>query len=373
MSIGFYDEDLFRYAPQLFNLEAMKLSSYFKSKRQVVSLSPFFKPELYTQFYYIKDFNDNNYKSTLAYNNIKNYGLAFSNNKHVILPKEIEERQPDTYLYLNSKNLFGEVHKDLYNSFMNSHHLRLSLDGEHLWKNFDKQINFNIGNSRYIIHDYDIGKIKELNDAIEWITKKSKKNIMTASYSLKFPLKIYDYDTLVKWIERRTGSEFLLQINFLLTDEQVVDLIERIEKIVFYSKMRYNITYGCKDEDDFYINRLPKIYNQILYFCMQRKKISLEYDDNFFVHQESFILIDLLRTFINYRVLSLKEYEYNNTCTFYYYCKTLKYMDDIHLKLRSTEEARKMFQFVYEKNYEVFRRFYESIEVELRGGVLVDK
>ena len=45
MSIGLYDDDFMRYAPVCFNLDLMKLSTYYKRKKEVVVLSPTLEPE----------------------------------------------------------------------------------------------------------------------------------------------------------------------------------------------------------------------------------------------------------------------------------------------------------------------------------------
>ena len=45
MSVGLYDMDMATYTLVPFNLELMKLSAYYKKKREVVILSPIFTPE----------------------------------------------------------------------------------------------------------------------------------------------------------------------------------------------------------------------------------------------------------------------------------------------------------------------------------------
>ena len=44
MSYGLYDADLPYYPIPFYNLELMKLSSYYKRKREIVGLSPNFSP-----------------------------------------------------------------------------------------------------------------------------------------------------------------------------------------------------------------------------------------------------------------------------------------------------------------------------------------
>ena len=44
MSVGCYDADMQKYIHVPFNLELMKLSTYYKKKGEIVSLAPVFKP-----------------------------------------------------------------------------------------------------------------------------------------------------------------------------------------------------------------------------------------------------------------------------------------------------------------------------------------
>ena len=61
MSIGLYDQDMATYTLVPFNLELMKLSAYYKKKREVVVLSPYFTPERHQKFHLRKDFDDGNF------------------------------------------------------------------------------------------------------------------------------------------------------------------------------------------------------------------------------------------------------------------------------------------------------------------------
>ena len=64
--IGLYDADAEKYIHTVFNLELMKLSAYFKKKRDIVTMVPSFCPEKYTTFYYRKDYNDNAFPKNLT-------------------------------------------------------------------------------------------------------------------------------------------------------------------------------------------------------------------------------------------------------------------------------------------------------------------
>jgi hypothetical protein len=82
MSIGIMDADMAEYTLVPFNLEAMKLSAYYKKKGEIVILSPSFTPDRHTKFIYRKDYDDGEYPINLfAENNVEYGGLAFSNNR----------------------------------------------------------------------------------------------------------------------------------------------------------------------------------------------------------------------------------------------------------------------------------------------------
>ena len=83
MSIGIMDADMSTYTLVPFNLEVMKLSAYYKGKREIVILSPSFTPERHQKFFYRKDYDDGIYPNNLTrVDNVEYGGLAFSNNTY---------------------------------------------------------------------------------------------------------------------------------------------------------------------------------------------------------------------------------------------------------------------------------------------------
>lgn len=81
MSVGIMDADLAKYTLVPFNLEAMKISTYYKKKGEIVVLSPSFTPERHQKFFYRKDYNDGEFPIGLTRSpNVEYGGLAFSNN-----------------------------------------------------------------------------------------------------------------------------------------------------------------------------------------------------------------------------------------------------------------------------------------------------
>ena len=100
MSIGLYDMDMATYTLVPFNLELMKLSTYYKKNREIVVLSPELTPERHQQFFIRKDYNDGNFPKILSENSNLNYGgYAFTNGIYVPMNHDIEICQPDTSIY----------------------------------------------------------------------------------------------------------------------------------------------------------------------------------------------------------------------------------------------------------------------------------
>ena len=83
MSVGIEDADINKYTLIPFNLECMKLSAYYKKRRQIVRLAPCFCPERHTYYFYRKDYNDRDFpKELLTTPNVQYGGFAFTNDKY---------------------------------------------------------------------------------------------------------------------------------------------------------------------------------------------------------------------------------------------------------------------------------------------------
>lgn len=100
MSIGLYDSDFSDFGIAPFNLEIMKLATYYKNKKEIVGLAPALSPEMYSNMFYRKDYNNGHFDIEALNNpNIKYGGLAFTNNIYVPMEKSIELSIPDTNIY----------------------------------------------------------------------------------------------------------------------------------------------------------------------------------------------------------------------------------------------------------------------------------
>ena len=103
MSYGLYDGDLRFYARvPFFNLELMKIATYYKRRHEIVSLSPQFTPQFYSHFLIRQDYYGNTGYDIDPNTDISKFsfhGRAFDGKQYKPLPLEIERCKPDIHLY----------------------------------------------------------------------------------------------------------------------------------------------------------------------------------------------------------------------------------------------------------------------------------
>lgn len=103
MSIAFYDADFIANIENCyFNNSLMKLSTYYKQKKEIVNLiTDLSKAHLYSKVIYWQDREDIEFSPLLSQiENVEFYGLAFTNGRRIQLAEEIERCLPDKSLYL---------------------------------------------------------------------------------------------------------------------------------------------------------------------------------------------------------------------------------------------------------------------------------
>ena len=376
--IGLYDADAEKYIHTVFNLELMKLSAYFKKKRDIVTMVPSFCPEKYTTFYYRKDYNDNDFPKNLTkISNLVYGGLAFSNNKYVPLDIDIEKVIPDISIYKSNKLRFcSSVEKeDYYNVMNNAIHCRLSLDGKNLWSDFSSQLPVIKTKSNLFIHDFTLGHIDGDYEIINDLLSKMRQTFSKARLAAKYPIEITDPSEILKWSQINSSSLFFtLSYNGILPDEVIYELTKN--NFAIGKKIEYDITNLCFDENHFFNYDLPQIFKQIIFLRSHYIKISLKYDEDFLIQKGWKEIIDLLNSF------SCSLFDANLTKerldsilkddSLYGFVSNLP--EKAFLKNYNTDKirARKAFSIVRDKNYELFKDFYECHQVFFKGGYFVN-
>lgn len=375
MSVGLYDGDFQRYFHCPFNLELMKIATYYKNNNQIVSLSPTLCPEKFTKFFYRKDYYDGIFPEKIITNkNVEYGGLAFTNNIYKPMDIILERQKPDTSIYQNILKIYFDFkpNRDLrknFSSLINAQHLRLSLDGKTLWKDFEKQL-FNIENtSAFFFHDSDLGKIKDSYEVVQYLLKLRKDTLLPQRIGMKFNTTVETNEDLLKWgLLNNLGNFFSLEFQGIINDEVFYELITKISKNKG-KQIEYNITKNLSNENEFFLSRLPKIYHQLLFCRDNRQFLLLKYEKNFFSDKNGERLVDLLNCYI--RSASRSNYnnweKYNSDDSLFKFCSSFenyKYLKENFTK----KEAREIFTYVSEKNYELFKEFYETKHIKLING-----
>lgn len=377
MSVGLYDADMSAYLLVPFNLEIMKLSAYYKKKGEIVVLSPSFTPHRNTKFIYRKDYDDGDYPRGLAsYGNVEYGGLAFSHNNYQPLPLEIERMKPDTSIYsrMESKILGPATseRRKIYNNMIEAEHCRLSLDGKTIWPEYTKQFK-NLKQARNLmIHDYDLGAIDGAFEEVQKILARARTDGWATRLGMKFPVQISRGEDLLKWSTLRSNSTFFsFRFNGVIDNESFQEWVERCYEKSIYSQMEYHVTDARYDENHFTTCLLPQILRQVIFSRRYRVSFSLTYDEGYFSDPR---WEEVIRLFNFYHTSFLGETEavfykkIEDDTLFDFAASTMKrpygtYGQDA----MSVADVRKIFEFVREHNYPLFKDFYECNARSLGG------
>lgn len=369
MSVGLMDGDFSNYVLVPFNLEIMKLSAYYKKKREIVVLAKDFEPNYYSKFIYRKDYVDQIYpKGLMTTPNVEYGGLAFSNNIYTPLPREIEIMKPDTSIYSRAEKdilkagNFSLAYK-VYQNLTGAEHCRLSLDGKTIWPEYGKQFKDLSSARNLIIHDYDLGKVEGSFEEVKKILANARTDGWATRIGTKFPIQLSKGEDLVKWSSLRTNSTFYaIQFNGYIDDESFKEWLGLNKERAVYSQMEYNATAGY-EPDDFCMNILPKIFRQIIISRSCHVFFPLIYSKGYFKDP----MWEKVTRLINFYHNSLRDIPLQNYIgmitddTMYDFARSttevrdLRYSSDYMTK----DEVREVFYFVRENNYPLFKDFYE--------------
>lgn len=356
MSYGIYDCDILNGTP-MFNLELMKLSSYYKSKGEIVAYSTRFHPERFTHFIIGKDRIDENFRLPVyEYNNIETIGRFFSPKKYYPMDLAIEKQIPDTYIYHKITNKYKLTRADqkFYISQLEGEHIRLSLNEKDIWDKYESQLyGYNVKHP-ISIYDYNPSKIENIIDVLKDLVSERDK-ILQRRLLFKFPIRVDSAEEIMQW----------LQFNYY--QNRVVFLIERpptTEDVDFITKnqeffqnkniicdISKNTTY------DTFMKNINTTYRQIYFLRTILRSFSLIYDKGFFQSDTWENFITLLNGFsANYYAQTAKKRI--PAPTLYRYVR-----QSIHKSNRAAnltaEETRNCFVAIAKENYELFKDFYE--------------
>ena len=172
----------------------------------------------------------------------------------------------------------------------------------------------------------------------------------------KFPIKVYSSEELNKWCKIVTiPNAFFLEYYGLMTDKVLYHLC--IENKRMARQIYYNVTYGCSTENEFVMDRLPKIFTQVLFLRIAGIKILLNYDNEFLKTKELRDFMELLNCWLSFQWYSSYAphsqplYKFCRDNSYFHYTKW-GYFKNVKL---SCDEIRDTFQYIRERNYELFK------------------
>ena len=364
MSYGLYDGDLKLY-PRVpfFNLELMKLSTYYKNKRELVTLSLRFKPEMYSHFIVRQDYPARApYSST--YKNVEYGGRAFDS-KYVPLPDDIEFIRPNVGLYnkIESKISNKQLDKTQFSVLRRAEHIRLSTDGKTISPQWYKQLRNASDAHGLIFHDYDLGAIDGSFDFIQTNLNEIISSTKGRRIGMKFPAQISTEEDLLNWLTLPCAGElFSLQYNGILTNKHINEFKELRSNSTAIPQTSINITAN-QTYEDFITTGIIQAFKSILDLRRARLFFPLIYGKDFFIDkrwEEVVKLIDFFNNRSGHELIRGDYFErvvpYETFYSFVYkITKDRFYFGSTYPK----EKARELFQFVREQNYELFCLFYE--------------
>ena len=368
MSVGMHDMDMATYTLVPFNLELMKLSAYYKKKREVVILSPSFTPERHQKFILRKDFDDGNFPMGLEkVPNLEYGGYAFSNGIYRPLPPEIEMLHPDTSLYDNMEKTIiaakGRDQRKIFQNMMEAEHCRLSLDGKTIWEDYPKQFKFLKTARNLMFHDFDLGAIDGGFEEVQRLLARARTDGWATRVGMKFPVSCTKGQDLLNWMSIKPNSTFYsLQFNGVIEPEAFKDFVGIVREKSIYKQLDYYITASSMNQKEFLDKYIQQVFRQVVKARSYRVFFSLKYEESFFIDKRWERVLDLFNFYHNsMRYLSQSTYFkkiYRDTL--FDFAKAT--YDDVPFYYRQAmtkQEIRELFTFVREENPALFEDFYK--------------
>ena len=381
MSIGIYDADLSEYILVPFNLEAMKLSAYYKKRGEIVVLAPTFTPEKNTRFFYRKDYDDGNYPPNLLRTpNVSYGGLAFTGNVYEPLPLEIERMKPDPSIYAKMETTIlsapgrSRENKKIFQNMMEAEHCRLSLDGKTIWPEYNTQFKFLPAARNLMIHDYNLGAIEGSFEEVKSILARARTDGWATKIGMKFPVQVKDGQSLLNWSSLNSNSTFYsLRYDGVIEDDYFNKWVGACRQRAVYNQMDYCITAPWYSENHFIKDLLPKIFRQVIISRSYRIFFSLKYDEDFFFDKRWCDVLKLFNYYHNSFSNQGQAAYYNMIAddTLFDFAKNSykfppKYYNGDAF---GTGKIREIFAFVRENHPSLFQDFYECSAQKLGGKI----
>ena len=369
MSYGLYDADLPYYPIPFYNLELMKLSSYYKRKKEIVGLSPDFSPQRYSHFIVRQDFY-NPYTQWSPAPNVELGGRAIDGETYKPLPLEIEMMKPDISLYGRLSPQHAKKYGSALSTMKRAEHIRLSLDGKTVWKDFEKQIRHDSNAYGIIFHDYNLNSIENAKEIITDLLPRSIQHTLGRKVGMKFPIQVDNKTDMVSWLSLEPmGTYFSLCHNGLIDESYIPELVE--VKSQSYAIQQASVDISNSFTTEQLLNGgLQRILRNIINLRSNQLVFPLIYNENILIDNDWKLVMKLIARYNQHLVMSADTLFFKYTEpyeTLYSYCKAAIKQYQIKEPLLTKESIQSIFQFVRENNYDLFKDFYEYRGGEVRN------
>ena len=369
MSYGLYDADLPYYPVPFYNLELMKLSSYYKHKREIVGLSPDISPNRYNHFIIRQDFY-NPHMQSFKGTNIEYGGRAFDGENYKPLSLEIERSPADISLYEKIKVKPTKKVVNTFSTMRRAEHIRLSLDGKTIWKDFEKQFRRDQNVFGIIFHDYDLNKIEGAYELISQELPNWIKHSFGRRVGTKFPIEVSNKEDMCKWLSLQPLNKyFSLTHKGLIDSSYIPELTEVYEKSTAIRQIAMDIS-DVFTSDELINGGIQRIFRTIINLRSYRIVLRLIYNENLLIDDNWKMVMKLIDRY-NWHLVIGNDTDYFKRVepyeTFYGYCYRAIKQFQIKEPLLSKESIQSVFQFVRENNYDLFKDFYEYRGGEVRN------
>lgn len=376
-TIGLYDADMAVYGSPFFNLELMKIASYYKNRRDIVVLSNRLIPSRFTRFFYYQNVYGQFPKALYQHRNLRYGGHAFSGEKYKPLPLEIEQLIPDKNIYSRFINSFSHDNytHGIFKHQLAAHHLRASLDGETVWPDYQSQIELSGRSKVLIFHDYDIGKIKDIEKFLFSIPEQVHPD---ARVETKWPIKVYPGDRdWYKWFDLPWASGGAnIEHQGFMSDLELADYADNVSDKKKNTRFTYNVSVGFRNEDEFFEKGLEKLLFQCIYAKQRRITLKIVSEPGFFSSQAAYDFLMVMTAFVEsgkrYKRDGWFTQKENSNDTVYRFISNIVKKEKF-LHLLTVERIRDAFELINRKNYKVFDGLYQQNSVVLRQGEIVDE
>ena len=300
MNIGIYDQDALLYKRNFVpNLEAMKISSYFKFNKHFVNLILNGNYEKYSKVFLFKEKEDKHFPSLLISNDKVTYGgAAFSNGKYISIFPEAENFRPDYLLYnkyIKKYLPLSKKQEERLSAYERASFIRLSSNGI----NCNNKIENCFCGPSIFIYDNNLENISGSYKKIDDIDINNK-----TIYILK-PVFLDDLDTAVMWTSSKWLNAHDEKVNKIIYNKNTT--LKEFKSICQISndfKVPLNLIFGISREntssDNFLNLDFELTLNKMFYAITTRSKIRFISNKNISNPKYKLLFSELERWFNNY-------------------------------------------------------------------------